>query len=206
MLAPFALYCHPNRYLVHRVVPMLPSILCEELCSLNPSVERLAFSVVWRMHRDGSLVRGAPVWFGRSVIRSCAKLDYGTAQRMIDGTIPELMGRHHNPNGGGGDDSDDDDDDGSGVTEKACYAAAVPEEHWETARRPTGGHSLAGVVADVKLMHSVAMARRRRRFRTSADPTDNATASNATASNATATDGGSGGDRGGAGAHWRCTR
>ena len=39
---------------------MLPPILCEELCSLNPSVERLAFSVVWRMQRDGALVRGAP--------------------------------------------------------------------------------------------------------------------------------------------------
>jgi hypothetical protein len=27
-------------YLVQRVVPMLPRLLCEELCSLNPGVER----------------------------------------------------------------------------------------------------------------------------------------------------------------------
>ena len=148
---------------MHRVVPMLPPILCEELCSLNPSVDRLAFSVVWRMHRDGALARGAPVWFGRSIIRSCAKLDYGTAQRMIDGTIPEFS-------------MNDGDNDGSSSSpsssseeEKAWYATTVPEEHWEAARRPTGGHSLAGVVADVKLMHAVAMARRRRRFRNSAD-------------------------------------
>ena len=26
-------------------------------------------------------------WFGRTVIRSCCKLDYSLAQRMIDGTV-----------------------------------------------------------------------------------------------------------------------
>jgi DIS3-like exonuclease 2 len=31
-------------YLCHRVIPMLPRLLCENLCSLNPNVERLAFS------------------------------------------------------------------------------------------------------------------------------------------------------------------
>ena len=33
-------------YLVQRVVPMLPSALCEDLCSLNPNVDRLAFSCI----------------------------------------------------------------------------------------------------------------------------------------------------------------
>lgn len=32
-------------YLVHKVLPMLPRLLCEKLCSLNRNVERLAFSV-----------------------------------------------------------------------------------------------------------------------------------------------------------------
>ena len=32
-------------YLIQKVIPMLPRRLCEELCSLNPDVERLAFSV-----------------------------------------------------------------------------------------------------------------------------------------------------------------
>ncbi len=40
-------------YLVQRVIPMLPPLLCEELCSLNPGVERLAFSVVWDMDAEG---------------------------------------------------------------------------------------------------------------------------------------------------------
>ena len=63
--------------------------LCEELCSLNPNVDRLSFSCVWRMQRDGSMAAGHAPRFRRGVIKSCAKLDYDTAQRMIDGEIPE---------------------------------------------------------------------------------------------------------------------
>ena len=66
---------------------MLPPLLCEELCSLNPQVDRLTYSCVWRMNGDGTLVDGEPAWFGRSVIRSCCKLDYTTAQNMIEGAI-----------------------------------------------------------------------------------------------------------------------
>ena len=35
------------------------------------------------------MVEGHVPWFGRSVIRSCTKLDYGTAQRMIEGKEEE---------------------------------------------------------------------------------------------------------------------
>lgn len=66
---------------------MLPPLLCEELCSLNPQVDRLTYSCIWRMNMDGTLVDDEPAWFGRSVIRSCCKLDYQTAQHMIEGTI-----------------------------------------------------------------------------------------------------------------------
>lgn len=43
-----------STYLVDRVIPMLPSLLCEELCSLNPAVERLAltFHRLWNDQRD----------------------------------------------------------------------------------------------------------------------------------------------------------
>ena len=37
-------------YLVQRVIPMLPSTLCEDLCSLNPNVDRLAFSCICRAY------------------------------------------------------------------------------------------------------------------------------------------------------------
>ena len=40
-------------YLVQRVIPMLPRLLCEDLCSLNPGVPRLAFSVIMQLTPDG---------------------------------------------------------------------------------------------------------------------------------------------------------
>ncbi|KAI8140999.1 hypothetical protein BJV82DRAFT_620412 [Fennellomyces sp. T-0311] len=71
-----------STYLVDRVIPMLPSLLCEELCSLNPGVERLAFSVIWKMDSEGNVL---DTWFGKTIIRSCAKLAYDDAQSVIDG-------------------------------------------------------------------------------------------------------------------------
>lgn len=123
-------------YLVDRTIPMLPRMLCEVACSLNENVDRLAFSCVWRMHRDGTLVADAPVWYGRTVIRSCARLDYSTAQQIIDAPIA----------------TDDEQQWKSGA------------DWWIPARRPTDPHKLSDVAADVRLMHTVAMARRRKRF------------------------------------------
>jgi exoribonuclease R len=57
-----------------------PASPIPQLCSLNPGVDRLAFSCVWRMRGDGTLTPHPP-WFGKSIIRSAAKLDYGTAQQ-----------------------------------------------------------------------------------------------------------------------------
>jgi len=71
---------------------MLPRVLCEDLCSLNPNVDRLAFSCVWQMTPHGDLVADSAPWFGRTVIRSCAKMDYGTAQNIIDGKVDIVDG------------------------------------------------------------------------------------------------------------------
>ena len=81
-------------YLVQMIIPMLPRVLCEQLCSLNPGVDRLAFSVIFTMTPGGDLTGDEP-WYGRSVIHSCAKLDYATAQRMIDVEITESMSKRH---------------------------------------------------------------------------------------------------------------
>ena len=58
-------------YLVQKVIPMLPRLLCEQLCSLNPGEDRLAFSVIWQLNADGAIIS---TWFGRTVIRTCFKL------------------------------------------------------------------------------------------------------------------------------------
>nr|CAG4650070.1 EOG090X047D [Sida crystallina] len=71
-----------SNYLVDRVIPMLPSVLCEHVCSLNPGEDRLAFSVEWIINEEGEIQEE---WFGRSVIRSCVKLSYDHAQAVIEG-------------------------------------------------------------------------------------------------------------------------
>ncbi|CAL8278406.1 unnamed protein product [Lota lota] len=68
-------------YMVQKVIPMLPRLLCEELCSLNPLTDRLTFSVIWTLSPRGKILSE---WFGRSVIRSCVKLSYDHAQSIID--------------------------------------------------------------------------------------------------------------------------
>jgi len=69
-------------YLVQKSVPMLPLLLSEEICSLNPGENRLTFSVVWKMNPEGKIME---TWFGRTIIRSCAKLSYDDAQDVIEG-------------------------------------------------------------------------------------------------------------------------
>ncbi|KAA1466420.1 RNB-domain-containing protein [Dentipellis sp. KUC8613] len=69
-------------YLIQRAVPMLPPSLSEELCSLNPGVERLAFSVILTMTKDARIIKK---WFGKTIIKSATKLSYSNAQDVIDG-------------------------------------------------------------------------------------------------------------------------
>lgn len=76
-------------YLVQKVIPMLPRVLCEDLCSLNPGADRFAFSCLWRMTADGEILSE---WFGRSMIRSCCKLNYGLVQAALDGLVGD--GQH----------------------------------------------------------------------------------------------------------------
>ncbi|WRX31149.1 Ribonuclease II/R - like 3 [Theobroma cacao] len=71
-------------YMLQRKIQMLPSLLSEKLCSLNPGVDRLAFSIFWDLNSMGDVLDR---WIGRTVIRSCCKLSYQHAQDIIEGTI-----------------------------------------------------------------------------------------------------------------------
>uniref|UniRef100_A0A7I4YSR7 DIS3-like exonuclease 2 n=1 Tax=Haemonchus contortus TaxID=6289 RepID=A0A7I4YSR7_HAECO len=68
-------------YLVQQVIPMLPRLLCEELCSLNAGVDRLTFSVIWKVDDKANIFEE---WFGRTIIRSRVKLTYEHAQDFIE--------------------------------------------------------------------------------------------------------------------------
>ena len=75
-----------STYLADRVLPMLPERLCNELCSLKPEEDRLAMSVTMRLN-ERCEVKDAKV--RPSVIRSRARLDYDTADALLDGRIRE---------------------------------------------------------------------------------------------------------------------
>ncbi|CAE6465446.1 unnamed protein product [Rhizoctonia solani] len=89
-------------YLVQRAVPMLPPTLSEELCSLVPGKERLTFSAVFTMTQDARIIKK---WFGRSIIKSAAKLSYPEAQSVIDGgnLVSENVDPQHSANAVEGD-------------------------------------------------------------------------------------------------------
>lgn len=69
-------------YLLRGKLPMLPPLLSENVGSLNPGVDRLAFSILWDINLNGEIM---DQWIGRTVIRSCCKLSYENAQDIIDG-------------------------------------------------------------------------------------------------------------------------
>ncbi|KFG39084.1 RNB family domain-containing protein, partial [Toxoplasma gondii p89] len=66
-------------YLTHVVFPMLPRALCDSLCSLHLGSPKLTFSVNFRVHEDGSLVKAWPPRFYKSVMESCCRFNYEQA-------------------------------------------------------------------------------------------------------------------------------
>lgn len=68
-------------YLASKCIPMLPHLFSQNLCSLNPSVDRLAFSIIFKMDQDANIIHR---WFGRTIINSCCKLNYSQAQMLLE--------------------------------------------------------------------------------------------------------------------------
>ncbi|MEN8201713.1 MAG: ribonuclease R [Bacteroidota bacterium] len=68
-------------YLVDRVVPMLPEKLSNGVCSLRPREDKLTFSAVFKMNEQGEVL---DEWFGRTVIHSDRRFNYGEAQQIIE--------------------------------------------------------------------------------------------------------------------------
>ncbi len=68
-------------YLVDRVVPMLPEILSNKVCSLRPDEDKLCYSAVFEMDENA---RVKNEWFGKTIIRSNRRFTYEQAQEVID--------------------------------------------------------------------------------------------------------------------------
>ena len=68
-------------YLVDRVVPMLPEMLSNGVCSLRPNEEKLTFSAVFEINQKAQIIGE---WFGRTVTYSDQRFAYEEAQSIIE--------------------------------------------------------------------------------------------------------------------------
>lgn len=127
---------------------MLPRVLCESLCSLEPGADRLAFSCEWWVDAAGRPVGDAR--FFRSVIRSAAKLAYSDAQAMIDAAGEEAAAA-------------------AGRAAFESRAAALPD----ASRPPPVAAAWTDLAADTRALWGLAQARRAARFAAGALRLDN---------------------------------
>lgn len=67
-------------YLVDRTIPMLPEKLSNNLCSLRPNENRLAFSVEFELNAQFQIVNK---WIGKTIIHSNRRFSYEEAQEII---------------------------------------------------------------------------------------------------------------------------
>lgn len=79
-------------YLVDRTIPMLPEVLSNDLCSLNPHEDKLTFSAILTLTPEAKVVDR---WLGRTVTHSNKRFSYEDAQKILDAGkgeyAPELL-------------------------------------------------------------------------------------------------------------------
>ncbi len=73
-------------YLVDRTIPMLPEVLSNDICSLNPNEEKLTFSAVFEITKNGKIISR---WFGKTIIKSNKRFTYELAQESLNNSQGE---------------------------------------------------------------------------------------------------------------------
>lgn len=71
-----------STYLVDRTIPMLPEVLSNDLCSLKPNIDRLAFSAVFDIEKSTGKILDS--WFGKTIINSNKRFSYEEAQEILN--------------------------------------------------------------------------------------------------------------------------
>jgi ribonuclease R len=74
-------------YLVDRVIPMLPEVLSNNVCSLRPNEDKLCFSAVFELDDNAKIINE---WFGKTIINSNRRFAYEEAQKIIEDKTGDL--------------------------------------------------------------------------------------------------------------------
>lgn len=75
-------------YFADRVIPMLPKKLSNGICSLNPLEDRLTFSAIINLDKDGNIFSYE---FKKSIINSKVRGVYSEVNKIIDGTCDDKI-------------------------------------------------------------------------------------------------------------------
>ena len=68
-------------YLVDRVLPMLPEMISNELCSLRPNEDKRTFSAVFTFNKSDKIIDR---WFGKTFTHSVRRFTYEEAQEVLE--------------------------------------------------------------------------------------------------------------------------
>lgn len=79
-------------YLIDQVIPMLPKILSNGICSLNPNADRLTLSISMEIDERGKVVNHE---IYESVIHSKARMIYGEVSDILENKNPELTAKYN---------------------------------------------------------------------------------------------------------------
>ena len=87
-LDQIASYRATSIYLPHLTVPMLPKVLSNGCCSLNPGVSRYTLSVIVHLNENGEVVRSE---ITKGKIRSRVKGVYSEVNKLLSGDIDSTL-------------------------------------------------------------------------------------------------------------------
>lgn len=73
-------------YFPGKVIPMLPEVLSNDLCSLNPEVDRLCMICIMNIHGSGKITKYE---FHEGIMRSHARLTYTKVAALLNNTASE---------------------------------------------------------------------------------------------------------------------
>jgi ribonuclease R len=68
-------------YFINKVIPMLPHILSDNLCSLNENEDKLAFSIIFTIDKHNKLLE---YWIGETIIKSNKRFTYNEVEEIIN--------------------------------------------------------------------------------------------------------------------------
>ena len=76
-----------STYLPDQVIPMLPEILSNGLCSLQPNKDRACIAIHIWINKSGEMINTR---FERALMKSCARLTYKQAQSAHEGKTDRI--------------------------------------------------------------------------------------------------------------------